>query len=433
MGFHYLRTPWEGGGVCRMEGEPAGARLGDLLRGGLPPTRVALELVVAMCEILYIAQEDEAVHGDLGLEHAWLNGDGTVSLGGFGPQRRVTRAPEGSSRGVKTDLYGLGRLCAAVLVPGSAALAEVPFTGANAHDEAVRAVIGPADLGVDEPHVAEDLRWFLARLLSFDLADRPDALRVWKAMVPLARSREGVALDVWAMDAHRGVAARREGTSVEAIEQLGGAKVLTGPLSQGLRFSDPGYKTRTWTMPPELRTAAGPGRTRDVVIPPAESGVAGIDRGGKIGAAELRALVAEAGGVPDDFLAKRRREAPVAPLVEAPPEPAAGAWSAAVASEEEPAPPGPPPERIDAARGRSRRAREAPVYATPVAEAGDAGWFGSAEPAPAEAPVQAPQSEDGAIPWWLIGALVLALVVFVVALIALVVVLFYVEPTPAGG
>jgi hypothetical protein len=425
MGFHYLRTPWEGGGVCRMEGEPAGARLGDLLRGGLPPTRVALELVVAMCEILYIAQEDDAVHGDLGLEHAWLNGDGTVSLGGFGPQRRVTRAPEGSARGVRTDLYGLGRLCAAVLVPGSAALAEVPFTGANAHDEAVRAIVGPADLGVEEAHVAEDLRWFLARLLSFDLADRPDALRVWKAMVPLARSREGLSLETWAMDAHRGVAARREGTSVEAIEQLGGAKVLTGPLSQGLRFSDPGYKTRTWTMPAELRAAQGPGRTRDVVIPPAEAGVAGIDRGGKIGAAELRALVAEAGGVPEGFPGKRRREAPVAPLVEAPPEP--------VARPAEEAPPAPRPPLIDAARAPARRAREAPVYATPVAEAGDGGWFGSAEPAPVEAPVQAPQREDGAIPWWLIGALVLALVVFVVAFIALAVVLFYVEPTPAGG
>ena len=63
MAMHYERVPGDDGGVRDVPGEPPGSRLIDLLGEALPPERVALEIGVGLCEILYIAEEDRRFQG----------------------------------------------------------------------------------------------------------------------------------------------------------------------------------------------------------------------------------------------------------------------------------------------------------------------------------------------------------------------------------
>lgn len=247
-GFHYQRTPEEDGGVVRIEGAPAGARLARLLDGGLPPMSVAMELVAAFCEIVYIAHDDGVSHGDVTLEDVWLTGDGKVSIGGFGQQRSSTRAPERVPVGPDSDLYGLGRIAASVLTHGHHELDAAPRESANDHDDAVADYIMAADLGELDEGMLNDIRWFLLYLMSFDHKDRPDALRTWRTFIAFARTVQGPSLPAWAERAIRGRAERRRAVRKAAPnERLDGPRAVAGPLGGGMSFSSSGGRTMFWT------------------------------------------------------------------------------------------------------------------------------------------------------------------------------------------
>lgn len=251
MAFHYTRAP-DDGGVADAQGSPPGVPLATVLAGGLPPERVALELTAALCEVLYIAVEDGHAHGDLGVDHLWLTGDGVLCVGGFGEDRETTRAPERRPRGAGSDRYGLGRVGVRLLVPhADEVLDGLPMDGARPHDEAVADLVGTADLGAIPESIATDVRWFLQFLLAFDRAERPDALRVWRSFIAFARSVDGPTLAAWAADALRGQAPRRRVRPRDTSqERLGSAQATAGPLGSGMSFGGgaaAGGRTMFWT------------------------------------------------------------------------------------------------------------------------------------------------------------------------------------------
>ncbi len=55
--FHYVRTRGTDGGVDACEGPAIGLDLETVLKDGLPPWNIALEVVAALCEILDIADD----------------------------------------------------------------------------------------------------------------------------------------------------------------------------------------------------------------------------------------------------------------------------------------------------------------------------------------------------------------------------------------
>ena len=63
--WHYCRTTGADGGVDAVEGRAYGLDLESVLKDGLPPFKIALEVIAAMCEILDIAEQDDEGHGDL--------------------------------------------------------------------------------------------------------------------------------------------------------------------------------------------------------------------------------------------------------------------------------------------------------------------------------------------------------------------------------
>ena len=207
MVFHYQRTPVDGGGGSK-EQVSLDAPIGGP-GGGLPPLRVALEIAAACCEMIYIAEEDEDVHGDIGVEHAWITGDGVLSIAGFGEERTSTRAPEQRVRGSRTDRYGLGRLCAAVLMPGSEALDHLPTHSLKAHNDQALDFVMEADLGELADNVQNAARYFVLHLMAFDRVERPEPLSAWRSLIAFARTADGPTLEEWTAEVFRGGGARR--------------------------------------------------------------------------------------------------------------------------------------------------------------------------------------------------------------------------------
>ena len=91
--YHYVRTLGEEGGVDRCDGQAIGIDLESVLEDGLPPWKVTLEIIAALCEILDIANEDDAVHGDVDPEYIFVDETGAVSLEGYGSGIDRSRAP----------------------------------------------------------------------------------------------------------------------------------------------------------------------------------------------------------------------------------------------------------------------------------------------------------------------------------------------------
>ena len=85
--FHYVRTLGEDGGVDAVDGPAEGMSLDEILKDGLPPYKVALEIVSALCEILDIAEQDEELHGDICASRVFVDDVGAVSIEGFGVER----------------------------------------------------------------------------------------------------------------------------------------------------------------------------------------------------------------------------------------------------------------------------------------------------------------------------------------------------------
>ena len=110
-----MREAGAEGEVLTDEGTPLGTALTSLLESGPLPIEVGLEIIAFMADILTIAEEDEAMHGNINPGDVYIDVSGAVSLAGYGVQRARGRAPEGKPQFLATDVYGLGIVLHAIL------------------------------------------------------------------------------------------------------------------------------------------------------------------------------------------------------------------------------------------------------------------------------------------------------------------------------
>lgn len=245
--FHYVRTLGVDGGVDAVEGPAVGLDLDSVLKDGLPPFKVALEVIAAVCEILDIADQDGEVHGDLSPRWVFLDETGAVSVEGFGARRSRSSAPERQPQGTATDVYGLGTIAFRLFSPRE--LGALP-DDADGHDDAViDAIVGLNFEGLPE-EIIGDIQWFLAKALAHEREERPTAVEVWRTFIAFADSVPGPRLDDWANDVINGAGERRDAEAAakrptpppEADEDLGGPVMMKGPLSKGIDLSSGGKK-----------------------------------------------------------------------------------------------------------------------------------------------------------------------------------------------
>ena len=228
---HYVRTYGDGGGVDPCEGPAIGLEVSSLLRDGLPPWRVALEIVAGLAEILAICEEDDVSHGAVAPDCVFIDETGAVSLERFG---QPNQAPEGGAATSGGDAYGLGLVLAALI-----GAPEVPrgLTG-DAHDDAVIDLILGTDLSGLPPEMHGDLQWFLGRLLSATSRQRPPAVEVWRTVLAFARAVEGPDVPTWCDLALDGGGERREPLEdAGPTEGLEGVVRQTGPLMAPMEFT----------------------------------------------------------------------------------------------------------------------------------------------------------------------------------------------------
>lgn len=241
--FHYVRTLGPDGGVDAVDGPAIGMDLESILKDGLPPFKVAMEIAAALCEMLDIAEQDGETHGDIGPEYVFIDDTGAVSLEGFGADRESTRAPEGVPDGPVTDSYGLGY--ALVRLFGPIDLGALP-DDLGPHDDAVIDVVVELPFGGVPDQYIGDLQWFMAKLLAADPDERPTPVEAWRTFIAFADESEGPLLENWILDAMEGGGERREAVKADSQagpppdeaagdddEDLGGPVVGSGPLSKG--------------------------------------------------------------------------------------------------------------------------------------------------------------------------------------------------------
>lgn len=233
--FHYVRTSGVDAGVDAVDGRAIGVDLETILKDGLPPFKVALEIIASLCEILDISDQDGEAHGDVGPESIFLDDTGAVSVEGFGMDRRETRAPEGEPDGPITDLYGLGYTAYRLLATRD--LTGLP-SDPDGHDDAVIDAVIALPWGDMPEEWVGDIQWFLAKLMSFDPEERPTAVDAWRTFIAFADEAEGESLVDWSPDAIEGGGARRDAAmavrpAAEESEDLGGPVVSQGALKKG--------------------------------------------------------------------------------------------------------------------------------------------------------------------------------------------------------
>jgi hypothetical protein len=253
--FHYVRTLGVDGGVDACDGPAIGVDLETILKDGLPPHKVALEIVAALCEILDIADEDGEIHGDVTPEFVFIDDTGAISIEGFGTDRDSSHAPEVEPEGTFTDLYGLGWVTYRLLTTEPL---EPPLDDPDEHDdEVIDAIIGLNLRGIPEEFHG-DIQWFLAKLMAFEPDDRPSAEETWKAYIAFADETDGPLLDEWAPDGIEGGGERRSAQDAgraeppEDMEALSGPTKEKGPLARGAIDFDgggakPGSATAFWS------------------------------------------------------------------------------------------------------------------------------------------------------------------------------------------
>ncbi len=249
--YHYTREAGELGQVLAAEGSAAGRTLEELLGEQRPPLRAALELGAALADILCIAEEDGAFHGDLSPRVVRVATNGNVSVEGFGVPRARSCAPEGVVNAASVDIYGLGLVLHAALSP--TALGAMP-SDADGHDDAViDRVMGFDFREVQGKRWLQEVRTFLCKILAWHVEERPVALDAANVLGSVADELPGDGLPEWAV-ATAVPTATTGATPLRAmpvdVEILGGPTSLSAPMARGAVRQAPsskGESTSFWS------------------------------------------------------------------------------------------------------------------------------------------------------------------------------------------
>ncbi|MFN7145417.1 MAG: hypothetical protein ACK4YP_16710, partial [Myxococcota bacterium] len=232
-GYFYSREAGAEGQILTGEGTAPGVGLDALLDRERPPLRAALAIGSALADVLCIAAEDRMIHGDIRPAHVKIDARGTVSVEGYGVQRRTTKAPEGKPDSHAVDVYGLGVVLHSILSPE--ALGNLPKDPDGHDDEVVSRVLAMDFRQVQGKRWLEDVRKFLCQILAWSPQDRPQPLDAANVLASVAAQCPGETLESWAQRATATPSAR-PAAPVRARpeeEDLGGPVALAGPIAKG--------------------------------------------------------------------------------------------------------------------------------------------------------------------------------------------------------
>ena len=289
LSFHYVREPGSEGQILTGDGDSVGLPLSELLDHGGMPVGAALELVSYLADILTIADEDRAQHGDIKPGNVRVDETGAVSIEGWGVERRSGRAPEGAGS-APADVYGVGVVLHACLT--GSGLGALPRNRED-HDSRIAERIAEIDWQeLNDKRWMDEVLHFICGMMSFDPASRPVPLDVANILGQVSAQADGEALIDWAgrvvEPLSRDEPKRPAPLAVED-EDLGGPEVLASPVSQGQAFSmrkaasAKGESTAFWTRdriaemladddeddePVRERFQPGEGRGRGTLPPP---------------------------------------------------------------------------------------------------------------------------------------------------------------------
>jgi len=236
--WYYTREEGEEGQVLTDEGVPSGVRLTDLLENGPLPMGVVLEFVAYLADILTIAEEDQAMHGDISPGDVFIDEKGAVSLSNYGPMRTQGRAPEGRPLFPASDVYGLGVVLHAALSTQS--LGAIPRQR-DAHDDAIVDHLLAIDWSALERLPGRDsLIHFLCSMLAHDPGERPAPLDVANVLAGAGDKISGAGVTTWAKS-------RWGGSGAIESELPTVSEVLEAPESMGRVFNKTGQFSRRQT------------------------------------------------------------------------------------------------------------------------------------------------------------------------------------------
>lgn len=249
MSWYYTREAGAEGQVLTDEGTPPGLTVSALLERGPVPMAVCLEVVAFLADILTIAEDDNALHGDIKPGDVCIDFHGSVSLSGFGLARRTGRAPDSPLQLPASDVYGLGVVLHAML--SSTPMGAIPRER-DAHDDAIVDRLLAIDWTEMEGIPGRDpVIHFLCSMLAHSPAERPAPLDVANIVSGVAAKMGSPSLVEWAQSS---IAAAPASTDVPAIdevlaepEQMGKVFTKTGQYSRRQTASSKGECTAFWS------------------------------------------------------------------------------------------------------------------------------------------------------------------------------------------
>ena len=237
--YHYTREAGADGTILTTPGEAQGVDLATLLDRQRPPLKVCLEIGSAVADILTIAEEDQAVHGDIKPGNVLIEANGAISVAGWGVTRRSSRAPEGRPSGPRTDIFGLGVVMHSMM--SDEPLGMLP-ENPDAHDDAV--VERVLDMDFSEARGKrwiEDVRRFLCTIMAYDQNERPEPLDAANVLAFVAERCNGEGVESWARQA-----AGSPDSGPEVLPEPT-RQPLEEPPSQRQAPSSRGETTAMWT------------------------------------------------------------------------------------------------------------------------------------------------------------------------------------------
>jgi serine/threonine protein kinase len=211
---------------------------------------VTFELVAYLADILTIAEEDNAMHGDISPGDVYINEKGAVSLSNYGPMRTRGRAPEGKPLFPASDVYGLGLILHAVL--STQPLGAIPRQR-DAHDDAIVDRLLAIDWSdLEELPGRDSLIHFICSMLAHDPSERPAPLDVANVLAGAGVKIGGMGLVRWAEQRWgRSGSIQEEMPTIsevlEAPEELGRVFNKTGQYSRRQTASAKGECTAFWS------------------------------------------------------------------------------------------------------------------------------------------------------------------------------------------